>query len=125
VLNALSALRLSLLFVKVGHFVDLKIQTRTRPLDAEAVCHAMESFNPLAAYDLPSRPLQPIVVTREPGRPRPKVMSIVLSAKAPCDRQPSLLVLMLSLNGVNAIFFVSAREWFSYLFILRHAFSSA
>lgn len=58
--------------VQVGHFVDLKINTRTRPLDAEAVNNAMETFNPLTDFDLPSRPVQTIVVCREPGRPRPK-----------------------------------------------------
>eukprot|EP00035_Acanthoeca_spectabilis_P022458 m.443852 g.443852 ORF g.443852 m.443852 type:complete len:456 (+) comp19019_c0_seq1:298-1665(+) len=58
--------------VQVGHFVDLKINTRTRPLDAEAVNNAMETFNPLTDFDLPSRPEQTIVVCREPGRPRPK-----------------------------------------------------
>jgi aspartate-semialdehyde dehydrogenase len=58
--------------VQLGHFVDLKINTRTRPADAEAVNAVMEAFNPLAKFDLPSRPRQTIVVCREPGRPRPK-----------------------------------------------------
>jgi len=58
--------------VQLGHFVDLKLNTRTRPADSESVYTALESFAPLAAYDLPSRPRQTIVVSREPGRPRPR-----------------------------------------------------
>eukprot|EP00929_Paragymnodinium_shiwhaense_P008032 TRINITY_DN111959_c0_g1_i1.p1 TRINITY_DN111959_c0_g1~~TRINITY_DN111959_c0_g1_i1.p1 ORF type:complete len:517 (+),score=125.75 TRINITY_DN111959_c0_g1_i1:115-1665(+) len=57
--------------VQTGHFVDLKVQLRTKVSSAEAAKDVLRNFNPLEGLDLPSQPKQPIVVVDEVGRPRP------------------------------------------------------
>eukprot|EP00656_Telonema_subtile_P040832 TRINITY_DN45916_c0_g1_i1.p1 TRINITY_DN45916_c0_g1~~TRINITY_DN45916_c0_g1_i1.p1 ORF type:complete len:253 (-),score=52.02 TRINITY_DN45916_c0_g1_i1:79-837(-) len=57
--------------VQTGHFVDVKIQTRDPIKDSHEVEEVLAAFNPLQGVDLPLQPRRPIVVLRDPGRPRP------------------------------------------------------
>ncbi|KAJ1460665.1 hypothetical protein M885DRAFT_508778 [Pelagophyceae sp. CCMP2097] len=61
--------------VQNGHFVDLKIQTRSPVRCADDVKRVLREFAPLSGLGLPSMPRAPIVVVDEAGRPRPKVDS--------------------------------------------------
>ena len=59
-------------FVQEGHFVDVKLKTEKRIDSEEAVFSLFEAFQPLKECGLPSAPEFPVIVVREPGRPRPR-----------------------------------------------------
>lgn len=57
--------------VQEGHYVDVRINTE-RPVDSrDTLIQVLSSFSPLHDIDTPTRPLHPIVVIDEVGRPRP------------------------------------------------------
>jgi aspartate-semialdehyde dehydrogenase len=58
--------------VQEGHFVEVRVKTRTPIASAEEAASVLASFNPLGGLRLYSAPPQPNVVLREPGRPRPR-----------------------------------------------------
>lgn len=62
-------------FVQEGHFVDLRIKTARRP-DTKELLALLEGYNPLSDIPLPSKPLRPLVVCSETGRPRPNQDSL-------------------------------------------------
>jgi len=62
-------------FVQEGHFVDLRIRTTRRP-DTKELVALLEGYDPLAEVPLPSKPLRPLVVCSENGRPRPNQDSL-------------------------------------------------
>jgi aspartate-semialdehyde dehydrogenase len=59
-------------WMQEGHFVEVRIKTRTDIEDSDEVVEVLSSFNPLACLNLYSSPQVPIVVSKENGRPRPR-----------------------------------------------------
>lgn len=62
------------IYAQRGHYVDVRIKTKTPVEDDEAAVEALASFNPFrgTTYDsLPSVPTNPISVDRTAGFPRP------------------------------------------------------
>lgn len=57
--------------VQEGHFVEVRIKTKTTISATEDIAEVLSSFNPLGALRLPSSPEKPIVLLEEQGRPRP------------------------------------------------------
>jgi aspartate-semialdehyde dehydrogenase len=57
--------------VQEGHYVEVRIKTRTPIGNSEEAADILSSFNPLEHLQLRSNPKSPIVVLRENGRPRP------------------------------------------------------
>ena len=58
--------------VQRGHLVDIRVKTKRAVNDVEEVYSALEAFNPLETYNLPTVPLSPIYCVREGGCPRPR-----------------------------------------------------
>jgi aspartate-semialdehyde dehydrogenase len=58
--------------VQEGHFVEVRLKTRTPIEDAAAAASVLQRFNPLGALGLPSSPPTPIVLLRDADRPRPR-----------------------------------------------------
>jgi aspartate-semialdehyde dehydrogenase len=59
-------------FVAEGHLAEVRLKTK-RPITSEdELLTSWREFNPLASMRLPSSPARPILISREPGRPRPK-----------------------------------------------------
>jgi aspartate-semialdehyde dehydrogenase len=58
--------------VQEGHFVEVRIKTRSPIVDVEEVAESLSNFNPLGPLQLHSSPEAPIIVRQEQGRPRPR-----------------------------------------------------
>jgi aspartate-semialdehyde dehydrogenase len=77
--------------VRDGHTECVSVEFEHQP-DADEVIAALEGFRgPPEAADLPSSPVQPILVRREPDRPQPirdrdagEGMSVVVGRVRPC-----------------------------------------
>jgi aspartate-semialdehyde dehydrogenase len=59
-------------YVQEGHLVDVKLKTVDRITDAREVAELFATYSPLKSLMLPSAPEAPILVSHEPGRPRPR-----------------------------------------------------
>lgn len=57
--------------VQEGHYVDVRINTERSIGSRDTLIHVLSTFSPLHDIETPTRPLYPIVVIDEVGRPRP------------------------------------------------------
>jgi len=69
--NLLLSVSCNRVSVQEGHYVDVRIKTAQPITDRVALIRSLNSFSPLRDMATPTRPLYPIVVIDEVGRPRP------------------------------------------------------
>ncbi|KAH9247030.1 hypothetical protein BASA81_015368 [Batrachochytrium salamandrivorans] len=58
-------------YTQRGHYVDVRLGLKIKPQSVHDVKRALEQYRPLAGWNLPDAPIQPIVVSLEPKFPRP------------------------------------------------------